>query len=276
MRGGAVALVFDVMKAQGKPDDRRRPSGSCPFCDVDGLTDILRQEDDRIWLMNKYRTLRDTVQTVLIETADHEGDISRYEPAHNRAILRFAIRCWDEMIASGRYRSVLMYKNMGPLSGGSLVHPHLQIVGLEHEDGYAALGPQHFEGLDVWSSGRVRVTISTEPIMGFFEVNVLAPDGVAESADPADEPDANRFFDAVQVAVRYILNEHHGGRATSYNLFFYRFCGQTIAKVLPRWVVSPYFVGYRLAQVNAETTLEGDRARLAELLGAVDASGSER
>ena len=40
-------------------------------------------------------------------------------------------------------------------------------------------------------------------------------------------------------------------RDRSYNLFFYHLGGRTIAKALPRWVVSPYFVGYRLAQVNA-------------------------
>lgn len=267
-----MALVFDVKQAQGKPDDNRRPGSSCPFCDVEHLEQVIRREDDRIWLVNKFRTLRDTMQTVLIESSDHDADIATYAPEQNRSVLRFALSCWDEMISSGRYCSVLMYKNKGPLSGGSLVHPHLQIVGLVHEDGYAALRPEHFEGMLVWSEGRARVTISTEPIMGFFEVNVSVPEGVIEGVareprDPvADRVDGDRFCDAIQVVVRYILEEHHGGRADSYNLFFYRMEGRTIAKIMPRWVVSPYFVGYRLAQVNAETTLEGDCARLAELL----------
>ena len=50
--------------------------------------------------------------------------------------------------------------------------------------------------------------------------------------------------------------------AQSRNLFFYHLGGRTIAKALPRWVVSPYFVGYRLAQVNAETTLDIAAERL--------------
>lgn len=75
------------------------------------------------------------------------------------------------------------------------------------------------------------------------------------------KPETDLFADAIQVALRYILNEHHGGRAESYNLFFYHMDGRTIAKALPRWVVSPYFVGYRLAQVNAETTLDVDAER---------------
>ena len=75
-----MALVFDVVKAKGKPDDNRRPGTSCPFCDIDGLENIIRRDGDRIWLQNKFRTLRHTMQTVLIESADHDADITTYEP----------------------------------------------------------------------------------------------------------------------------------------------------------------------------------------------------
>ena len=125
---------------------------------------------------------------------------------------------------------------------------------------------KHFEGLDVWRRGRVHVTISTDPVMGFFEVNVICPQGLAHGNAPEDIEDTNRFADALQTVVRYVLNEHHGGRASSYNLFFYHIEGMPIVKALPRWVVSPYFVGYRLAQCNAETTLARDAERLRELL----------
>ena len=182
-----MALVFDVVKAKGKPDDNRRPGTSCPFCDVDGLENIIRRDGDRIWLQNKFRTLRHTLQTVLIESADHDADITTYEPEELHGVIRFALSCWEQMIDSGDYRSVLMYKNMGPLSGGSLTHPHMQIVGLEKEDGYAEISMKHFEGMP-------------------------------------------------------------------------------IVKALPRWEVSPYFVGYRLAQCNAETTLAHDAECLRELL----------
>ena len=225
-----MALVFDVQQASGKPDDNRRPGTACPFCDTEGLANIIQRDRDCIWLENKFKTLRATRQTVLIESADHDADLVTYAADELHHVMRFALGCWQQMIDSQQYRSVLMYKNKGPLSGGSLVHPHMQIVGLEQEDGYAALASANFEGIDVWQRGRVAVTISTEPIMGFFEVNVS--------------------------------HEHHGGRAESYNLFFYHIDGRTIAKALPRWVVSPYFVGYRLAQVNAETTLDIDAERL--------------
>ena len=215
-----MALVFDVQQASGKPDDNRRPGTACPFCDTEGLVNIIQRDGDCIWLENKFKTLRATRQTVLIESADHDADLVTYAPDELHHVMRFALGCWQQMIDSQQYRSVLMYKNRGPLSGGSLVHPHMQIVGLEQEDGYAALTSANFEGIDVWQRGRVAVNISTEPIMGFFEVNVSAPQGIATSDDARDQVEASLFADAIQIALRYILHEHHGGRAESYNLFF--------------------------------------------------------
>lgn len=206
-----MALVFDVQQASGKPDDNRRPGTACPFCDTEGLANIIQRDGDCIWLENKFKTLRATRQTVLIESANHDADLVTYEPDELHHVMRFALGCWQQMIDSQQCRSVLMYKNKGPLSGGSLVHPHMQIVGLEQEDGYAALTSANFEGIDVWQRGRVAVNISTEPIMGFFEVIVSAPQGIAASDGARDQAETDLFADAIQVALRYILNEHHGG-----------------------------------------------------------------
>ena len=197
-----MALVFDVQQANGKPDDNRRPGIACPFCDTEGLANIIQRDGDCIWLENKFKTLRATRQTVLIESANHDADLVTYEPDELHHVMRFALGCWQQMIDSQQYRSVLMYKNKGPLSGGSLVHPHMQIVGLEQEDGYAALTSANFEGIDVWHQGRISVNISTEPIMGFFEVNVSAPQGIAASDDARDQAEADLFADAIQVALR--------------------------------------------------------------------------
>lgn len=112
-----------------------------PFCDTEGLANIIQRDGDCIWLENKFKTLRATRQTVLIESANHDADLVTYEPDELHHVIRFALGCWQQMIDSQQYRSVLMYKNKGPLSGGSLVHPHMQIVGLERENGYAALAP---------------------------------------------------------------------------------------------------------------------------------------
>jgi len=99
-----VALVFDVQQANGKPDDNRRPGTACPFCDTEGLTDIIRRDGDCIWLENKFKTLRATRQTVLIESADHDADLVTYEPDELHHVMRFALGCWQQMIDSQQYQ----------------------------------------------------------------------------------------------------------------------------------------------------------------------------
>ncbi|MFR2626924.1 MAG: DUF4931 domain-containing protein [Collinsella sp.] len=63
-----MALVFDVQQASGKPDDNRRPGTACPFATRMG-SPTSSSDGDCIWLENKFKTLRATRQTVLIESA---------------------------------------------------------------------------------------------------------------------------------------------------------------------------------------------------------------
>ena len=181
-------VVFEVGVSRKKPENIRHKENPCPFCDVPGLTDIFRREGDRIWLMNKYRTLQRTVQTVVIESADHTGDISTYGREENRGVFRFAVGCFYQMLADPRFASVVMFKNYGPLSGGSLLHPHLQIVGFEQANAYAHVGPENFGGIEVYTGPDVAVTLSDHPVMGFVEINVgIDAAGLADAAAPVGE-----------------------------------------------------------------------------------------
>lgn len=233
-------LVFQTNAAKHKPENIRHTQNACPFCQPTHLTHVLTQQADMIWLVNKFRTLQDTLQTLIIESADHNGDIANYSVTKNRQLFAFAFHCWHQLQTNPRYQSVLMYKNYGPLSGGSLRHPHLQIVGLEHTDGYADIALENFQGLPVLTHDALTVTISTKPVMGFVEINVHLKQATALVA----------LADTVQAIIIYVLQRHYHGRCDSYNLFFYQLNGDVYCKVLPRFVVSPYFVGYHLAQVN--------------------------
>ena len=396
-------LVFINKVARHKPENIRHKEGYCPFCDRESLTNILRTSGDCIWLVNKYRTLEDTMQTVLVESANHTGDPSNYSTEENRHVFRFALSCWADMLRSGTYRSALMYKNYGPNSGGTLLHPHFQIVGLNHKDGYERVPRNAFDGVSVVREGGRSVTLSTHPIMGFVEVNVSVPvaggdetaqrgnareDGVTDcggatgsipetaavegtvpehaekagmtqvgsartarpidvetcsthaarpmvgetrsthatrpsvedaysscTAHPADDgagswpfvdatlaqnEDADWLADSTQKIIRYLLTNYHGHGCTSYNLFFYledgraeggSACslsqkgagfedsgnerarahteesrGRVICKIVPRWVTSPYFVGYRISQVDCDETLEAVANELRPIL----------
>ncbi|MFC4652816.1 DUF4931 domain-containing protein [Lactococcus nasutitermitis] len=248
-------LIFNTAVNKVKYANAGENVQHCPFCDVKNLSGILRTDGNKIWLKNKFSTIEKSLMTVIIESDEHLGDISTYSLAENRDVFRFAFDCWDELISSGDYRSVLMFKNFGPHSGGTLRHPHLQVVGLEETDGYAHISPENFEGVEIKKNG-INVTLSTKPMMGFVEFNVIID----------DLKKVNELADAVHSTTHYLLNDYMNGRCDSYNLFFYHVNERYICKVVPRFITSPYFIGYKLPQVNRLETLEQIAADLRELL----------
>lgn len=245
-------LIFDTEIGAKKRVETILPQTTlCPFCDVEHLSNILRTDQNRIWLKNKFPTIEAADMTVIIESAEYLGDISTYSYQENREIFNFAFGCWNEMIESGTFKSVLMFKNFGPHSGGTLRHPHLQVVGLKEIDGYEQISPEHFTGVEIKKNG-LTVTLSTRPIMGFVEFNVIISD--LDNVEP--------LADTVHKITQYLMNDYMEGRCDSYNLFFHHFAGQYICKIVPRFITSPYFIGYKIPQVNKQEKLEEIAAEL--------------
>ena len=209
----------------------------CPFCDVDNLIDIYDQKDDMIFLKNKYPTLEKTDQFVLIESAKHDGNISNYAPAEWRKILAYAIEKWKIFYNDPKYQSVLLYKNFGKLSGGSLSHPHMQIVGLLEADGYREINPAYFTGKTIQAKNGAFINISDHPIMGFLEFNICF-----------DEQSITQAADYIKQVVSFVLKDFNDGRCEAYNHFFYKLADKLYCKITPRFIVSPYFVGYFISQ----------------------------
>lgn len=237
---GEKPLVFNPQVASKKPTNKQ----SCPFCEREGLENIIATKEDCIWLTNKYATLQKTEQTLIIESKKHLGDISNYSVLENRKVFSFAVSKWFEMIALKKYKNVLMYKNHGPLSGGSLRHPHMQIVGLEDNEPYKQIQWENFKGIQVAQTKQFEINISQNPLVGFCEFNVIV-----------DTTDVNSLADGVKSVVEYVLQDYFHGKCDSYNLFFYLLDGKIICKIIPRFVVSPYYLGYGLAQVNDDVRL---------------------
>jgi len=243
-------LVFEIDQAKGKPKDVKKVKKStdyCPFCDTENLTNIIDQKGDMIWLKNKFRTLKDTDQTIVIESHEHDADISTYSVEKNREVFNYIYECWNQMIQSKKYESVLMYKNFGPMSGGSLRHPHFQIIGLDKVNGYKHIESENFTGMDVFNNKHINVNISEKPVMGFVEFNIIIN-------NPKYLDDLAEF---ARVTVKYILDDFYGGKFDSYNIFFYREGNKIICKLTARYVVSPYFVGYRLSQRDGDKQVRG-------------------
>lgn len=231
-------LYFNTAIGVKKPENIRNKEQPCPFCARDELTDILDVEGPMIFLKNKFPVLENAYQTVLIETDQCDGELSTYKKGHLHKLLRFGIKHWFEMENSGLYQSVIFFKNYGPFSGGTIAHPHMQIVGLYDLDYNENLKKDVFDGVTIAKSHGAEFTLSTKPQVGFYELNVKMNDsGYVEE-----------FGKYIQIAAHYILH-HFPFKATSYNIFFYHLNGEIYAKVVPRFVTTPIYIGYSLPQV---------------------------
>ncbi|MBS4190644.1 DUF4931 domain-containing protein [Bacillus sp. FJAT-49705] len=231
-------LFFNTGIGRKKPNSIRDKEQSCPFCEREKLTDILAVDGSIILLKNKYPVLENTYQTVLIETDDCHGELSIYPEDHLIKLIRFGLTHWLEMSESKQYQSVIFFKNHGPLSGGSIAHPHMQIIGL-HEINYEdKVQASDFEGVTIHEKNGTVFTISTAPRVGFYEFNVKLE----------DIDDLTAFSKYIQTAAHYILN-NFPFYCNSYNLFFYQLNGDIYAKIVPRFITTPLFIGYFIPQV---------------------------
>lgn len=234
-------LIFDITLNKTKPitfSGKVQNTKECPFCQVDKLTHILAKEGPIIWLMNKYPILRDTWPTVIIETDDDQGEFSRYSLEEASRVFAFCLSKWEETKSDSRFKSVLYFKNHGPMSGGSLRHPHSQIIGLYDYDYRQDVKTEHFQGWELFADGSVLITLSKQPLIGFSEYNIR----FKPSADPTGV--AKRLQDVI----RYLLQSSHAF-TSSYNYFFYDLNdGYYYIKVVPRYVTTPLYVGYQISQ----------------------------
>ncbi len=208
----------------------------CPFCNRAELSDILAEDDSILLVKNKFATLADTFQTVLIETANCSADITTYDSNYMRKIISFGIDHWLAMEQSGNFKSVVFFKNHGPLSGGSINHAHMQIVGLKDIDYKLNLNDDIFEGIEIHKDGNCLLNLSIKPNVCSTEFNIITT------------PRHDHFLaDNIQIIVKYILNNL---KCSSYNLFFYQWKKSIICKIVPRYITSPFFVGYSIPQIS--------------------------
>lgn len=231
-------LFFNTSIGVQKPENIRNKEQPCPFCARGELTDIIAVDGPIILLKNKYPVLENTFQTVLIETDDCDAELSNYPKEHLHRVLKFGLKHWKEMEATGLYKSVIFFKNYGPLSGGTIKHPHMQIVGLKDLDYKKNIPEDAFKGIEIIKSHDVWFSLSTRPRIGFYEFNVQMNDsGYAEE-----------FGEWVQIATHFILN-HFPFKVASYNLFFYHINENVYVKIVPRVVTTPIYIGYGIPQV---------------------------
>ncbi len=234
----ATHLFFNTEIGVKKPENIRNKNQSCPFCERDKLTDIIDTDGPIILLKNKYPVLENAFQTVIIETDECSSELSLYSEEHLVRLFSFALKHWFAYQESGKFKSVIFFKNHGPLSGGSIAHPHMQIIGLNDINYMENVAVSSFEGLPIDEQDGVLFNLSEKPRVGFYEFNV-------RMTKPEQLP---VFAKYVQTAVHYILN-HFPFKCNSYNLFFYNLGTSIYVKIMPRFVTTPLYIGYSIPQI---------------------------
>ena len=228
-------IGFDVSLGSQKPENIIDKEAACPFCDRTHLTDILDTDGDIILLRNKYNVIENADQFVIIEGSTCHTDMPDYTREHMRRLIRFGLRHWKEMLVSGNYEVVLFFKNFGPMSGGTIRHPHMQLVGFPALNPSLLFSPREFDGMTICRRNGVLLNASTCPRVGFGELNII----------PEQDADVDTLADFLQISVDYIMH-HFNKRCNSYNIFFYHSGGSFYVKIMPRFATSPLFIGYNI------------------------------
>ncbi len=250
-------LEYNLDIGKTKPDTVHRDESYCPFCDVAHLKNILDTKGAMIWLENAYPVLKDSWQTLIIETDDCDGDFSSYDSPYAVSLIRFGLEKWRQVKDTGRFRSVVFYRNHGYMSGGTIHHPHSQIVGFEKYDYHDDVKPFHLSGSPIILEDGLEINLSLKPIIGFYEVNLIL-------SRAGRLPDFVRYMQRTAGYFVHNFIRHND----SYNIFFYDFPGddKIYVKIIPRFLTNPLFVGYMIAQISNKEHRDQFIGRLREHL----------
>ncbi|AGF55431.1 DUF4931 domain-containing protein [Clostridium saccharoperbutylacetonicum] len=213
----------------------------CPFCNRDKLTDIIDESGPFILLKNKYPTIKDTCQLVIIETYDCNTNMGEYSEEYMLDLMKFGIKHWLRIEKSEEYKSVIFYKNHGPRSGGSLKHPHMQIVGLDDIDYKERIKEAYFQGIEIHKTDNCLVNLSQTPFNGFTEFNIIIKDDLSAITE---------LSGSLRKIVHYLLNNYFV-KCDSFNIYFYHLDERIICKVMPRFTSSPLLLGYGIRQISS-------------------------
>ena len=90
---GGARQIPDIFKCinDGKPNNFVNKDTECPFCDRKSLENIIDTEGPFIILKNKYPTIKDTCQLVIIESYECDTNMSKYSDEYMIELIRFSI-----------------------------------------------------------------------------------------------------------------------------------------------------------------------------------------
>lgn len=244
-------IFFDRSVNDKKPSTIRNHKTSCPFCDRTQLAGIVDEQEDILLVENKYSTLENADMFVLIESEQCASDMHTHSLEKIEKLLTYGLNKWQELEQTEKYKSVAFFKNKGPLSSGTIKHPHMQFIGFRDQDCMKKISLENVIGHDVIIEGLVPFNFSTLPMYSFLEINVEV------------SSDMKIFARTVSFLTNYIEAIYPGDSA-SYNFFFYLIKGKRYLKILPRYASSSITIGYDMCQVYKPEQLLNYEAMIKE------------
>ncbi|MFP7487292.1 DUF4931 domain-containing protein [Priestia filamentosa] len=233
-------IPFKTNTAKQKPNTLINQQHKCPFCDRETLVkeqNSLKQTKDFLIVENKFPVMEGSFATVLIEHLSCDEHIGTYSVEYLTELLNFAIDYCKELESTAKYQSVAFFKNHGIFSGGSIKHPHMQIVGFESLDYKVDINPNNFVGASVIENDLVDWNVSSFPRAEGYEFNIIIKD--------TKRIDVLAFL--IQKTVQFIL-ESLNTKYQCYNLAFFFEDDSITVKVISRGPTSVLLLGFEIHQ----------------------------
>ncbi len=228
-------ITFNTKIQAMKPNTIRNKEIFCPFCDYEHKENIISNKDDIIRVKNMFPTLSDTDMSVIIESNECQKNAFNYSIKQYSNILNFVVSEWIQEIDSKKYKYVILFKNYGPLSGGSIEHEHMQIIGFYKNQVGQDVKLEHLLGKEIIND-EVVIYISDKPFNNFLEYNIEF------NLDQFEKLALYLKLLLGYLKYNYKLPEF------SYNLFFYQIEGRLFVKIVQRYATSPLNIGFNIKQ----------------------------
>lgn len=236
-------ILFDTSMASKKPRTvgLNEEASDCQFCKTEKMMKtnvVLAKQGKFLWVENKYPILKNTYQTVLLETDTCEEDLTTYSLEYAKELFKFALEKRKELLSVYGFKEVLFFKNHGALADASIKHAHMQLVGLTNNQLSLEEIQKTTKGYTIYEAEGLQVNVSDIPLSEFYEFNICW-----EKQNVSYD-----FVYWVQTIIRY-LEHFKDGKFQDYNFSFYEFKDTYTIKIFPRKPASLYLLAYGLKQL---------------------------
>lgn len=119
-----------------RPGGLPTPDTRCPFCPGnESDTEVMLVSVGEPWrvrvVANRFPVTERGAHEVVVETPDHDADLSRYDAGVARELLEVLRARVRHHEARSDVRAVTVFRNRGRRAGSSQPHPHTQVLALD-------------------------------------------------------------------------------------------------------------------------------------------------